>query len=155
MLLETKTQNQEKELTKSKEQLENLCTECQELKTRLEGKIAMKIHTSIVNELQRYGLMPFQGLMHPNACCYRQSGEKLLFSFFFKNFCSIFFWVSFWVIVAASPQVSESENGKHFIKVEEGCLWGLPSALCVYVCMIFFSTVPAFIDVRTKDNLKE
>ncbi|KAK1330336.1 hypothetical protein QTO34_010525 [Cnephaeus nilssonii] len=52
MLLETKTQNQEKELTKSKEQLENLCTECQELKTRLEGKIAMKIHTSIVNELQ-------------------------------------------------------------------------------------------------------
>ncbi|XP_027998823.2 centrosomal protein of 89 kDa [Eptesicus fuscus] len=52
MLLETKTQSQEKELTKSKEQLENLCTECRELKTRLEGKIAMKIHTSIVNELQ-------------------------------------------------------------------------------------------------------
>ncbi|EPQ05389.1 Centrosomal protein of 89 kDa [Myotis brandtii] len=52
MLLETKTQSQEKELTKSKKQLENLCTECQELKTQLEGKIAMKVHTSIVNELQ-------------------------------------------------------------------------------------------------------
>uniref|UniRef100_G1PMF8 Centrosomal protein 89 n=1 Tax=Myotis lucifugus TaxID=59463 RepID=G1PMF8_MYOLU len=52
ILLETKTQSQEKELTKSKKQLENLCTECQELKTQLEDKIAMKVHTSIVNELQ-------------------------------------------------------------------------------------------------------
>ncbi|XP_070254438.1 centrosomal protein of 89 kDa isoform X2 [Myotis yumanensis] len=52
ILLETKTQSQEKELTKSKKQLENLCTECQDLKTQLEDKIAMKVHTSIVNELQ-------------------------------------------------------------------------------------------------------
>ncbi|KAM5295934.1 centrosomal protein of 89 kDa [Glossophaga mutica] len=52
MLLETKTQSQEKELTKSKEQLEILCTECQELKTQLDGKIAMKVHASIVNELE-------------------------------------------------------------------------------------------------------
>ncbi|XP_016076545.1 PREDICTED: centrosomal protein of 89 kDa [Miniopterus natalensis] len=52
MLLETKTQSQEKELTKSKEQLETVCAECQELKTQLEGKIAMKVHASIVNELQ-------------------------------------------------------------------------------------------------------
>ncbi|XP_036995026.2 centrosomal protein of 89 kDa isoform X2 [Artibeus jamaicensis] len=52
MLLETKTQSQEKELIKSKEQLEILCTKCQELKTQLDGKIAMKVHTSIVNELE-------------------------------------------------------------------------------------------------------
>ncbi|XP_038513523.1 centrosomal protein of 89 kDa isoform X8 [Canis lupus familiaris] len=53
MLLETKTQNQEKELTEKKEQLESLRTECQNLKTQLDGKIAMNVHTSIVNELKR------------------------------------------------------------------------------------------------------
>ncbi|XP_036886648.1 centrosomal protein of 89 kDa isoform X2 [Sturnira hondurensis] len=52
MLLETKTQSQEKELIKSKEQLEILCTECKELKTQLDGKIAMKVHTSIVDQLE-------------------------------------------------------------------------------------------------------
>ncbi|XP_066205762.1 centrosomal protein of 89 kDa isoform X2 [Saccopteryx leptura] len=52
MFLETKTQSQEKELMKSKEQLEILSTECQELKTQLNGKIAMNVHTSIVSELQ-------------------------------------------------------------------------------------------------------
>ncbi|XP_035868801.1 centrosomal protein of 89 kDa isoform X4 [Phyllostomus discolor] len=52
MLLESKTQSQEKELIKSKEQLEILCTECQELKTQLDGKIAMKVHASIVGELE-------------------------------------------------------------------------------------------------------
>ncbi|VFV32582.1 coiled-coil domain-containing [Lynx pardinus] len=52
MLLETKTQSQEKELTQNKEQMEILRTECQELKTRLDGKIAMNIHASIVNELK-------------------------------------------------------------------------------------------------------
>ncbi|XP_038385401.1 centrosomal protein of 89 kDa isoform X9 [Canis lupus familiaris] len=52
MLLETKTQNQEKELTEKKEQLESLRTECQNLKTQLDGKIAMNVHTSIVNELK-------------------------------------------------------------------------------------------------------
>ncbi|XP_008512277.1 centrosomal protein of 89 kDa isoform X1 [Equus przewalskii] len=52
MLLETKTQSQEKELTRNKEQLEMLRNKCQELKTRLDGKIAMKVHASIVNELK-------------------------------------------------------------------------------------------------------
>uniref|UniRef100_A0ABI7ZLQ7 Centrosomal protein 89 n=1 Tax=Felis catus TaxID=9685 RepID=A0ABI7ZLQ7_FELCA len=52
MLLETKTQSQEKELTQNKEQMEILRTECQELKTRLDGKIAMNVHASIVNELK-------------------------------------------------------------------------------------------------------
>lgn len=52
MLLETKTQSQEKELTANKEQLEGLRTECQELKTQLDGKIAVNVHASIVNELQ-------------------------------------------------------------------------------------------------------
>ncbi|XP_053770478.1 centrosomal protein of 89 kDa isoform X2 [Desmodus rotundus] len=52
MLLETKTQSQEKELTKSKEQLEILSSERQELKTQLNGKIAMKVHASIVDELE-------------------------------------------------------------------------------------------------------
>ncbi|CAK7301666.1 Centrosomal protein of 89 kDa [Vulpes lagopus] len=52
MFLETKTQNQEKELTEKKEQLESLRTECQNLKTQLDGKIAMNVHTSIVNELK-------------------------------------------------------------------------------------------------------
>ena len=53
MLLETKTQSQEKELTKSQEQLEILSSEHQELKTQLNGKIAMKVHASIVDELER------------------------------------------------------------------------------------------------------
>ncbi|TKC45275.1 hypothetical protein EI555_008772, partial [Monodon monoceros] len=53
MLLETKTQSQEKELTKSKEQLEILRTECQELKLQLDSKVAVEVHTSIVNELKR------------------------------------------------------------------------------------------------------
>ncbi|XP_057170292.1 centrosomal protein of 89 kDa isoform X5 [Ursus arctos] len=53
MLLETKTQNQKKELTENKEQLEILRTECQDLKTQLDGKIAMNVHTLIVNELKR------------------------------------------------------------------------------------------------------
>ncbi|XP_059761038.1 centrosomal protein of 89 kDa isoform X1 [Balaenoptera ricei] len=52
MLLETKTQSQEKELTKSKEQLETLRTECQELKLQLDSKVAIEVHTSIVNELK-------------------------------------------------------------------------------------------------------
>ncbi|XP_024589890.1 centrosomal protein of 89 kDa isoform X1 [Neophocaena asiaeorientalis asiaeorientalis] len=52
MLLETKTQSQEKELTKSKEQLEILRTECQELKLQLDSKVAIEVHTSIVNELK-------------------------------------------------------------------------------------------------------
>ncbi|XP_054934952.1 centrosomal protein of 89 kDa isoform X2 [Physeter macrocephalus] len=52
MLLETKTQNQEKELTKSKEQLDTLRTECQELKIQLDSKVAIEVHTSIVNELK-------------------------------------------------------------------------------------------------------
>ncbi|XP_057568222.1 centrosomal protein of 89 kDa isoform X2 [Hippopotamus amphibius kiboko] len=52
MLLETKTQNQEKELTESKEQLGILRMECQELKTQLDSKVAMEVHTSIVNELK-------------------------------------------------------------------------------------------------------
>lgn len=53
MLLESKTQSQEKELTMNKEQLESLRTECQELKTQLDGKIAMNVHASVVNELKR------------------------------------------------------------------------------------------------------
>ncbi|XP_044112197.1 centrosomal protein of 89 kDa isoform X2 [Neovison vison] len=52
MLLETKTQNQEKELTENKEELEILRTECQDLKTQLDGKIAINVHASIVNELK-------------------------------------------------------------------------------------------------------
>ncbi|KAK2492493.1 hypothetical protein MC885_007926 [Smutsia gigantea] len=52
MLLETRTQSQEKELTESKEQLEILRTKCQELNTQLDGKISMQVHASIVNELK-------------------------------------------------------------------------------------------------------
>ncbi|XP_046303912.1 centrosomal protein of 89 kDa isoform X2 [Marmota monax] len=53
MLLETKTQGQEKKLMENKQQLESLETKCQELKAHLDGKIAMQVHTSIVNELKR------------------------------------------------------------------------------------------------------
>ncbi|KAB1274092.1 Centrosomal protein of 89 kDa [Camelus dromedarius] len=56
MLLESKTQSQENELAANKEQLELLHTECQELKTRLDGKVAMDVHTSIVNELKSIGM---------------------------------------------------------------------------------------------------
>ncbi|XP_006061452.4 centrosomal protein of 89 kDa isoform X5 [Bubalus bubalis] len=52
MLLETKAQSQEKELTESKEQLAVLRTECQELQIQLDSKVAMEVHTSIVNEFK-------------------------------------------------------------------------------------------------------
>lgn len=52
MLLENKTQGQEKELKECREQLENLHTKCQELKAQSDGKIAMDVHTSIVNQLK-------------------------------------------------------------------------------------------------------
>ncbi|KAG8510057.1 Centrosomal protein of 89 kDa, partial [Galemys pyrenaicus] len=52
ILLESKTQNQEKELSGNKEQLETLRAKCQELKTQLDGKVSMEVHTSIVNELK-------------------------------------------------------------------------------------------------------
>ncbi|XP_008837685.1 centrosomal protein of 89 kDa [Nannospalax galili] len=52
MLLEAKTQGQEKQLIESKEQLESLQARCQELKTQADSKIAMDVHTSIVNELR-------------------------------------------------------------------------------------------------------
>ncbi|XP_047646763.1 centrosomal protein of 89 kDa isoform X2 [Phacochoerus africanus] len=52
MLLETKAQSQEKELNENKEQLEIVRAKCQELKTHLDSKVAMEVHTSIVNELK-------------------------------------------------------------------------------------------------------
>ncbi|XP_033081502.1 centrosomal protein of 89 kDa isoform X3 [Trachypithecus francoisi] len=52
MLLETKTQGQEKELVENREQLEILHAKCRELKTHSDGKIAMEVHKSIVNELK-------------------------------------------------------------------------------------------------------
>uniref|UniRef100_A0A8D2DP80 Centrosomal protein 89 n=1 Tax=Sciurus vulgaris TaxID=55149 RepID=A0A8D2DP80_SCIVU len=52
MLLETKTKDQEKELMENKKQLESLEAKCQELKTHLDGKIAVEVHTSIVNKLK-------------------------------------------------------------------------------------------------------
>ncbi|XP_032026266.1 centrosomal protein of 89 kDa isoform X1 [Hylobates moloch] len=52
MLLETKTQGQEKELAENREQLEILRAKCQELKTHSDGKIAVEVHKSIVNELK-------------------------------------------------------------------------------------------------------
>ncbi|XP_047383029.1 centrosomal protein of 89 kDa isoform X2 [Sciurus carolinensis] len=52
MLLETKTEDQEKELLENKKQLESLEAKCQELKTHLDGKIAVEVHTSIVNKLK-------------------------------------------------------------------------------------------------------
>ncbi|XP_014439493.1 centrosomal protein of 89 kDa isoform X3 [Tupaia chinensis] len=54
MLLESKSQCQEKELMENKEQLEISRAECQELKAQLDGKIAMKVHESIVNELKSW-----------------------------------------------------------------------------------------------------
>ena len=53
MLLEAKTQEQEQQLEKSQGQLGSLQARCQELKAQLDSKIAMDIHTSIVNELKR------------------------------------------------------------------------------------------------------
>lgn len=52
VLLEAKTQSQEKQLMESKEQLESLEARCRELKTQLDSKIAPDVHTSIVNELK-------------------------------------------------------------------------------------------------------
>ncbi|XP_052021423.1 centrosomal protein of 89 kDa isoform X3 [Apodemus sylvaticus] len=52
VLLEAKTQGQEKQLVESKEQLEGLQARCRELETQLDGKIAVDVHTSIVNELK-------------------------------------------------------------------------------------------------------
>ncbi|XP_027286088.1 centrosomal protein of 89 kDa isoform X3 [Cricetulus griseus] len=52
VLLEAKTQDQEQQLEDSKEQLGSLQARCRELKVQLDSKIAMDVHTSIVNELQ-------------------------------------------------------------------------------------------------------
>ncbi|KAL6090106.1 hypothetical protein STEG23_003458, partial [Scotinomys teguina] len=52
MLLEAKTQSQEQQLVESKEQLGSLQARCQELKAQLDSKIAVDVHTSIVNELK-------------------------------------------------------------------------------------------------------
>ncbi|XP_017359741.1 centrosomal protein of 89 kDa isoform X1 [Cebus imitator] len=52
MLLERKTQDQEKELAENREQLEILRAKCRELKTHSDGKIAVEVHKSIVNELK-------------------------------------------------------------------------------------------------------
>ncbi|KAH0519064.1 Centrosomal protein of 89 kDa [Microtus ochrogaster] len=52
MLLEAKTQEQEQQLEKSQGQLGSLQARCQELKAQLDSKIAMDVHTSIVNELK-------------------------------------------------------------------------------------------------------
>ncbi|XP_028733602.1 centrosomal protein of 89 kDa isoform X3 [Peromyscus leucopus] len=52
VLLEAKTQSQEQQLVESKEQLGSLQARCQELKTQLDSKIAVDVHTSIVNELK-------------------------------------------------------------------------------------------------------
>ncbi|KAK7811861.1 hypothetical protein U0070_024124 [Myodes glareolus] len=52
MLLEAKTQEQEQQLAESQGQLGNLQARCQELKAQLDSKIAMDVHTSIVNELK-------------------------------------------------------------------------------------------------------
>ncbi|KAK2088150.1 hypothetical protein P7K49_034057 [Saguinus oedipus] len=54
MLLEAKTQDQEKELAENREQVEILRAKCRELKTHSEGKIAVEVHKSIVNELKRH-----------------------------------------------------------------------------------------------------
>lgn len=52
MLLEAKTQEQEQQLVESQGQLGSLQARCQELKAQLDSKIAMDVHTSIVNELK-------------------------------------------------------------------------------------------------------
>ncbi|XP_053460591.1 centrosomal protein of 89 kDa [Nycticebus coucang] len=52
MLLETKTQDQEKKLRENQEQLEMLLAERQELSTHLHRRISLEVHTSIVNELK-------------------------------------------------------------------------------------------------------
>ncbi|XP_052616997.1 centrosomal protein of 89 kDa isoform X2 [Peromyscus californicus insignis] len=52
VLLEAKTQSQEQQLVESKEQLGSLQARCQELRAQLDSKIAVDVHTSIVNELK-------------------------------------------------------------------------------------------------------
>ncbi|KAL1769264.1 centrosomal protein of 89 kDa isoform X1 [Sigmodon hispidus] len=52
VLLEAKTQEQDQQLTESKEQLGILQARCRELQAQLDSKIAMDVHTSIVNELK-------------------------------------------------------------------------------------------------------
>ncbi|CAO2625761.1 Centrosomal protein of 89 kDa [Lemmus lemmus] len=52
MLLEAKTQDQDQQLTESQGQLGRLQARCQELRAQLDSKIAMDVHTSIVNELK-------------------------------------------------------------------------------------------------------
>ncbi|XP_060041655.1 centrosomal protein of 89 kDa isoform X2 [Erinaceus europaeus] len=85
MLLETKTQSQEKELSEKKEQLETLQTQCQELKTQLDGKIALNVHTSIVNELKSHllkeeekGNADMEGLLEKLAVAQMQKKSLLL-----------------------------------------------------------------------------
>lgn len=52
MLLEAKSQDQEKQLMESREQLVGLQARCQELDTQLDSKITVEVHTAVVNELK-------------------------------------------------------------------------------------------------------
>ncbi|XP_063109452.1 centrosomal protein of 89 kDa isoform X2 [Cavia porcellus] len=52
MLLESQKEIQEKELVENKQQLESFRAKCQQLQTDLDGRIAMEVHMSIVNELK-------------------------------------------------------------------------------------------------------
>ncbi|XP_055451029.1 centrosomal protein of 89 kDa [Psammomys obesus] len=52
MLLEAKSQDQEKQLMESREQLAGLQARCQELDTQLDTKITVEVHMAVVNELK-------------------------------------------------------------------------------------------------------
>lgn len=54
IILEDKKRSQEEQIAEYQKQLEALRTTCEELKAKLDSKIAAEEHFALVNELKRY-----------------------------------------------------------------------------------------------------
>lgn len=54
MILEDKKQSQEEEIAGYQKQLEALRSTCEELKTKVDSRIAAEEHFALVNDLRRY-----------------------------------------------------------------------------------------------------
>lgn len=54
IILEDKKRSQEEQIAEYQKQLEALHTTCEELKAKLDSKIAAEEHFALVNELKRY-----------------------------------------------------------------------------------------------------
>lgn len=73
-MLEDKKQSQEEELAEYQKQLEALRSTCEELKAKLDSRIAAEEHFALVNDLKRYeftyGALTILQSIHMNRSAY-------------------------------------------------------------------------------------